>query len=145
MKILSDYLKEPGVGATSDNNPLMFMPGPLSGFPIPSASRVCIVTKSPCTSPVNSKHSFASTISYSNMGGFFGPEIKFAGYDGIVITGKASSPVYIVIDDDKVEIRNAQKFWGINTDTFDKKFKEELGDEKFETCYIGQAGKKEQY
>ena len=124
----------------SGDNPLLFMPGPFSGFPIPSASRICVVTKSPCTSPANSKYPFASTISYSNMGGFFGPEIKFAGYDGIVITGKSSSPVYIIIENEKVEIRDANKFWGMNTDLFDKKFKEELGDNEFETCYIGQAG-----
>ncbi|KPA17861.1 aldehyde ferredoxin oxidoreductase [Candidatus Magnetomorum sp. HK-1] len=140
IKLLNDIIKEPGIDAFSEENPLMFMPGPFSGFPIPSASRVCIVTKSPCTSPINSKYPFASTISYSNMGGFLGPEIKFAGYDGIVITGKASSPVYLVIEDENVEIRDASKFWGMNTDLFDKKFNETLGDNKFETCYIGPAG-----
>jgi len=74
------------------------------------------------------------------MGGFFGPEMRFAGYDGIVITGKAPSPVYLYIDDATVEIRNAEKFWGMGTDQFDKEFIEELGDPRFRTCYIGQAG-----
>ena len=54
------------------------------------------------------------------MGGFFGPEIRFAGYDGIVITGKATELCYVVIDDGKVEIREAKKFKGMRTDAFDK-------------------------
>ena len=91
MKILWDRLKKPGVDPLSPENPLIFMPGPFSGFPVPSASRTCVVTKSPMTSPFKSDYPHASTVSYSNMGGFFGPEIRFAGYDGIVITGKAAS------------------------------------------------------
>jgi len=140
MKILWDRLKTPGIDALSPENPLMFMPGPLSGFPVPSSSRTCVVTKSPRTSAIASDHPHASTVSYSNMGGFFGPEIRFAGYDGIVITGKASSPVYVLIDDDKVEIRDAKEFWGMGTDAFDRRFIEELGDRRFRTCYIGPAG-----
>ncbi|MBU4353064.1 MAG: aldehyde ferredoxin oxidoreductase family protein [Nanoarchaeota archaeon] len=140
MKILWDRLKKPGIDPLSPENPLMFMPGPFSGFPIPSSSRTCVVTKSPCTSSLHSSYPFASTVSYSNVGGFFGPEIRFAGYDGIVITGRASAPVYIVIDNDRVEIREAKKFWGMGTDEFDKKFIEELGDRRFRTCYIGPAG-----
>jgi aldehyde:ferredoxin oxidoreductase len=140
MKILWDRLDKPGTNPLSPENPLMFMPGPLSGFPVPSSSRTCVVTKSPRTSPVKSEYPHASTVAYSNMGGFFGPEIKFAGYDGIVVSGKASSPVYLVIDDEKAEIRDAKKFWGMGTDEFDKKLTEELGDRRFRTCYIGPAG-----
>jgi len=140
MKILWDRLGKPGIDPLSPENPLMFMPGPLSGFPVPSSSRTCVVTKSPRTSTIGSKFPHASTVAYSNMGGFFGPEIRFAGYDGIVISGKASSPVYVVIDDDKVEIRDAKKFWGMGTDAFDRKFTKELGDRRFRTCYIGPAG-----
>jgi aldehyde:ferredoxin oxidoreductase len=140
MKILWDSLKKPGVDPLSPKNPLLFMPGPFSGFPVPSASRTCVVTKSPITSPVKSRYGHASTISYSNMGGFFGPEIRFAGYDGIVVRGKASKPVYIMIADDKVEIRDATKYWGKKTDEFDKQFTEDLGDRRIRTCYIGPAG-----
>lgn len=140
MKILWDKLRKPGVNPLSPENPLIFMPGPFSGFPVPSSSRTCVVTKSPHTSPIKSKYPFASTISYSNMGGFIGPEIRLAGYDGIVITGKANSPVYILIEDDKVEIRDAKKFWGMGTDEFDRKFIEELKDRRFRSCYIGPAG-----
>jgi aldehyde:ferredoxin oxidoreductase len=115
MKLLWDRLKKPGVDPLSPENPLIFMPGPLSGFPIPAASRTCVVTKSPITSPVQSGYPFASTVSYSNMGGFFGPEIRFAGYDAIVVTGKASEACIIVINDGKVEIRDAQKYRGMRT------------------------------
>jgi len=140
MKLLTDRLTRPGVDPLSPENPLLFMPGPFSGFPVPSASRTCIVTKSPRTSPLKSANRFASTVSYANMGGFFGPEIRFAGYDGIIVTGKAASPVTLWIDDDKVELRDAGKFWGMRTDEFDRKFTEELGDRRFRTCYIGPAG-----
>lgn len=140
MKIMWDILKKPGVDPLSPENPLLFMPGPFSSFPVPSASRTCVITKSPITSPIKSTHKHASTMSYSNMGGFFGPEIRFAGYDGLLILGKAAKPVYLSIDGKKVEIRDARKFWGMRTDRFDKEFIKELGDRRFRTCYIGPAG-----
>jgi aldehyde:ferredoxin oxidoreductase len=140
MKILWDRLNRPGVDALSPENLLMFMPGPFSGLPIPSSSRTTVVCKSPRTSALNSPYKGASTISYSSMGGFFGPEIRFAGYDGLVIHGKADRPVYLFIDDDKVEIRDASNFWGMKTDEFDVKFIDHLGDRRFRTCYIGPAG-----
>jgi aldehyde:ferredoxin oxidoreductase len=140
MKMLWDRLKKPGVDPLSAENPLIFMPGPLSGFPVPAASRTCVVTKSPITSPVQSRYPFASTVSYSNMGGFFGPEIRFAGYDAIVVTGKANEACFIVINDGKVEIRDAKKFRGMRTDAFDRAILTELGDRRFKTCYIGPAG-----
>lgn len=138
MKILYDRIK-PGQNPFAEDTPLIFMPGTFSGLPIPSASRMCVVTKSPHTSPKKPKYKYSSTVSYSNMGGFIGPEIKFAGYEGIVITGKSPFPVYIKIEDDKVEIIDAGKFWGMPTDEFDKEFDKELKHE-FQTCYIGKAG-----
>ncbi len=140
MKLLWDRLGGPGIDALSPENPLMFMPGPFSGLPIPSASRVCVVTKSPCTSPEKSAFENASTVNYSNMGGFLGPEIRFAGYDGIVITGKAKKPSFIVIEDDRVEIRDAGAYWGMKTDAFDKTLIKDLNNERFQTTYIGPAG-----
>ena len=140
MKLLADRLRRPGIDALSPENPLLLMPGPFSGFPIPSASRTCVVTKSPHTSPVRSKLPKASTVSYANMGGFFGPEVRFAGYDAIIVTGRAAKPVYIHIDDDKVEVREASRYWGMGTDAFDRAFHEDLGDRRFRSCYIGPAG-----
>ncbi|MFC1551620.1 aldehyde ferredoxin oxidoreductase family protein [Candidatus Latescibacterota bacterium] len=140
IKLLWDRLKTPGIDALSPENILMFMPGPLSGFPVPYASRTCVITKSPLTSPVNSKHPNGSTVGYSNIGGFFGPEIRFAGYDGIIVTGKADTPVYIKIEDDKVEIVDARKYWGMKSNEFMTAIENELGDKRFETCYIGPSG-----
>ncbi|MEM2956660.1 MAG: aldehyde ferredoxin oxidoreductase family protein [Candidatus Pacearchaeota archaeon] len=140
VKVLWNHLKKPGVDPLSPENPLIFMIGPFSGFPVPSSSRTCVVTKSPITSPLRSTYPFASTLTYSNVGGFFGPELKFAGYDGIVITGKANELCYIVIDNNKVEIRDAKKFKGMRTDAFDKAIMTELKDKRFKTVYIGPAG-----
>lgn len=140
MKILWDRLKSPGVDPLSPENILMIMPGPFSGLPIPSSSRTTVVTKSPRTSAMDSPYPNASTISYSSMGGFIGPEIRFAGYDGIIISGKSETPVYLHIDNDQVSIRDATQFWGMGTDEFDVKFIEHLGDHRFRTCYIGPSG-----
>lgn len=103
MKILWDRLQKPGIDALSPENPLMFMPGPFSGFPIPSASRTVVVTKSPCTSPETSPHPHASTISYSNMGGFL-MEAREKGYitksdlDGIDLTWGNVDAVISMLD-----------------------------------------------
>ena len=140
VKLLWDRIPAAGLDPLSPENPLLFVPGACSGFPLPSAARSCVVTKSPHTSPLSSAYPHASTLCYANMGGFFGSEIRFAGYEAIIITGKASVPVYILIDDDRVEIREAQKFWGMGTDEFDRAFIDELGDRRFRTCYIGPAG-----
>ncbi|MGE5317926.1 MAG: aldehyde ferredoxin oxidoreductase family protein [Chloroflexota bacterium] len=139
MKLLWDKIRKPGVDPFGPENVLCFMPGPFSGLPIPSSSRTCVVCKSPRTSPVVKKYEHASTVSYANMGGFFGPEVKFAGYDGIVITGKAKSPVYIHIEDDKAEIRSAGQWWGMGTDAFDKLLIEKFGND-YQSCYIGPGG-----
>jgi aldehyde:ferredoxin oxidoreductase len=141
-KMLWDRLP-PGADPLSPANPLMFLTGAFSGFPVPCASRTCVVTKSPLTSALKSKYAKASTLGYSNMGGFFAPELKFAGYDGVIVTGKASSPAYLVIDGDKVELRDAKKFWGKGTDTVDKLLPAELGDRRFQSVYIGPAGEKQ--
>ena len=138
-KILWDRLK-PGTDPLSPDNILMFMPGPFSGLPIPSSSRTCVVTKSTRTSPVTSKYDHSSTISYSNMGGFFGPELKFSGYDGLLVSGKSENPVYIKIRNDKVTIEDASKYWGMGTDRFDRIFHKEVGEGRWESCYIGPAG-----
>lgn len=138
-KMLWDRLK-PGCDPLSPENILMFMPGPFSGLPIPSSSRTCVVTKSPRTSAKNEKYKYGSTLSYSNMGGFFGPGLRFAGYDAMLVTGKAEKPVYIKIDEDNVTIEDAEKYWGMGTDKFDKIFPGEMGEGRWESCYIGPAG-----
>lgn len=142
MKLLFDKLTKPGISAFSPENVLLFMPGPFSGLPLPSSSRTCVVTKSPRTSPIKSEYPGASTVSYSNIGGFFGPELRFAGYDGLAITGKADKPVYLYIKDDKVEIRAADEYWGMGTDELETRLIRDLGSDSFRSCYIGPAAEK---
>jgi len=93
---------EPGTDPLSPQNVLMFLTGPLTGTPYPTSGRVVAVTKSPLTGLYLDSHA----------GGFFGPELRRAGYDGIIIKGKASNPVYLWIKDGEVELRDASKFWG---------------------------------
>ena len=87
----------PEVDPLSPENAIVFMTGPFTGTLVPLASRFCMVSKSPHT----------GTIFESNMGGAFGPELKYAGYDGLVIRGKADKPVYIKIVDGDVSIESA--------------------------------------
>jgi putrescine aminotransferase len=95
-------LVDPNTDPLSSENALVIMTGPLCGTLAPTASRTCIVSKSTHT----------GTIFESNIGGAFGPELKFAGYDGIVITGQAERPVYLCIEDDKVSLEDAGPIWG---------------------------------
>ena len=101
VKYFSD-LVDPGTDPLSPDNAMVIMTGPLCGTLAPTASRTCLVSKSPHT----------GTLFESNVGGSFGPELKFAGYDGIVITGKADHPVYLRIEDDKVSLEDAGPIWG---------------------------------
>jgi putrescine aminotransferase len=95
-------LVDPKTNPLSADNALAIMTGPLCGTLAPTASRICLVSKSPHT----------GTIFETNVGGAFGPELKFAGYDGIIITGKAEHPVYLRIDDDNISLEDAQPVWG---------------------------------
>ncbi len=95
-------LSDPETDPLSTDNPVVIMTGPLCGTLAPTASRTCLVSKSPAT----------ETMFESNIGGAFGPELKFAGYDGIVITGRAKRPVYLRIEDDKASIEDAAPVWG---------------------------------
>ncbi|MHC1605104.1 MAG: aldehyde ferredoxin oxidoreductase family protein [Candidatus Methanofastidiosia archaeon] len=86
----------------SPANKIMIFTGPLTGTGIPSSGRFCIVTKSPLTGCFLQSHS----------GGHFGPEVRYASLDGIIIEGKAENPVYLYVEDDYVEIKNASRIWG---------------------------------
>lgn len=130
-KLLWD-LVSPGTEPFSEGNVLMFFTGPLTGTMAPSM-RGCVATKSPLTG------AFAD----SYFGGFFAPEIKYAGYDGIIVRGKAAQPVYILVDGSKVEIRSAQHLWGLTTFETFWTLKREIGAEKDpKIACIGPAGEK---
>ncbi|MFC1956047.1 aldehyde ferredoxin oxidoreductase family protein [Chloroflexota bacterium] len=92
----------PEVDALSPENISIITAGPLSGTLAPTSGRCELITKSPLT----------GIFGRSNVGGNFGPEMKFAGYDLIIIRGKAEKPVYLWIEDDRVELRDASHLWG---------------------------------
>lgn len=121
---------DPTIDPLSSENKIIFATGPLTGSSAPTSGRYMVVTKSPLT----------GTIACSNSGGFWGPELKFAGYDLIIVEGKADEPVYIYIKDEKVEIRDAKKYWGKLVSETTDSLKEEVGDKKARVLTIGPAG-----
>ncbi|MGB9840345.1 aldehyde ferredoxin oxidoreductase family protein [Thermovenabulum sp.] len=130
VKILSDEV-DPKVDPLSPENKLIFMTGPLTGTLAPCSGRYEVVAKAPLT----------GTVGGANSGGHFGPELKFAGYDGIIFEGKAEKPVYLWINDDKIELRSAEHLWGKNVfDTTDELLKETSEDAR--VACIGPGGEK---
>lgn len=93
---------DPKIDPLSPENKLIFMTGPLTGTAACSSGRYEVVSKAPLT----------GIIGAANSGGHFGPELKYAGYDGIIFEGKADHPVYLHIDDDKAELLDAGELWG---------------------------------
>jgi len=118
----------PEVAPLDPASPLIFGIGPLCGTPVPS-SRVEVTAKSPETGFLGS----------SNFGGVFGPELKYAGYDNIVFTGKADKPVYLWIYNDEVEIRDASHLWGQDTYKTQEIIRSEIDPDVKVAC-IGPAG-----
>jgi len=115
----------------SPDNPLLVMTGPLVGTSLPGTSRFAVCSRSPLT----------GFWGVGTCGGNFGPELKFAGYDGIEVTGKAAEPVYLLIDDDKVELRTADDLWGKDIYEVTAILKQRHGGErKSKVLAIGQAG-----
>ena len=120
----------PDVKPLDPENILMFSVGPFTGTMVPGSGRVEVAAKSPVT----------GIQGMSNMGGFLGPEIKYAGYDSLIITGKATKPVYIAIDNDDVRIRDASNLQGMDTYDTPVAIRKELGDPDVEVACIGPAG-----
>ena len=82
-------------------NPLIFVNGPFTGTPVQTSARTCVVTRSPLTGSLLDSH----------CGGHFGPRLKAAGYDYLVLIGKAENPVYVYLTDERVEVLDAQDIW----------------------------------
>ena len=127
-KLLHD-LAPAGTDPLGPDNPILFMTGPLTGTAAPSM-RACVVTKSPLT----------GIYLDSFFGGRFGPEIKYAGYDGVIIVGRASQPTYLWICDDRVEFRSAAAIWGTDALTANERVKRDVGMQRARVVTIGQAG-----
>jgi len=128
-KILWDGVP-PEVTGLSPKNMLIFSTGPLTGTLLGNKS--VVITKSPLYTN--------KTIANAGMGGQFPSEMKFAGYDHIVTTGKAEEPVYLFIDNDEVEIRDAKHLWGLDVYETQTRLKEELKDPDVQIACIGPAG-----
>lgn len=129
IKLLWDLTK-PGIDPLSPDNALIFGVGPLTGTPVPTSGRTTITAKSPVT------NLYVKT----SMGGAFAGVLKFAGYDNIVFTGKSEKPVFLWIDDDKVELIDASHLWGLDVRETDKTLKKEFGDRDVRVSCIGPAG-----
>lgn len=114
----------------SPNNPLIFMTGPLTGTSAPSSSKYSVCAKSPLT----------RIWGESSAGGFFGPRLKWAGFDGIVITGRAPKYEYIFIHNDTVEFHDAHHLEGKSTFETQAMVKNEVGEKGTSVASIGQAG-----
>lgn len=123
-------LASPGMDPYAPEAPLIFGIGPLGGTPAPCSGRFTVTAKSPLT----------GIFGDSNCGGHWGPELKMAGYDHIVFTGRAEHPVYLWIDDDRVQLRDARHLWGKDTWETDAAIKGELGDNTVKVACIGPAG-----
>ena len=122
----------PEVAPFSPHNLLIFGAGVLTGTVAPGANRTAITTKSPVT----------SLLTYSNLGGFWGPELKYAGYDTLIISGKSPTPVYLWIDDDVVEIRDAAHLWGKDVRETGRILRAEHNRDRVQIICIGPAGEK---
>jgi aldehyde:ferredoxin oxidoreductase len=125
----------PDVKPLDPDNLLVVGAGLLTGLPTLGTARVQISAKGPMTGGVGD----------ANMGGAFGPEMRYAGFDHLVIRGRAEKPVYLYVNDGEVEIRDASHLWGKDTHETQKLIKEELGDERVESMVIGRAGEKQVY
>lgn len=109
---------------------LSFWTGPVTGTNAPVFGRHVVITKSPAT----------GTFLDSYSGGFWGTEFKFAGFDGLVVTGKAKKPSYLWVHDGRAEIRDAAHLWGKPIDVVEETIRKDEGDPRVRTCAIGPAG-----
>jgi aldehyde:ferredoxin oxidoreductase len=116
--------------AFSPENTLTFFVSPTTGLAISGQSRINVNARSPLTDAIGD----------SQAGGFFPAELKFAGFDGIVIHGASPKPVYLLLENGKAEIKDASHLWGKLTGEAESMLKKEIGDEKIEVAQIGPAG-----
>ena len=130
-KLLFDQLP-PRCEPLSPENILVFATGPLTGTLAPTAGRCVVCTKGPMT----------GLWLDANCGGFLGPELKMAGWDGVILRGRAASPTILVVEDGEVRLESAQSLWGQDTFAVQRSIKARLG-EDFRVAAIGEAGEKQ--
>lgn len=114
----------------SPQNPLLFMTGPFVGTAVPSSGRYSVCALSPLT----------NIWGEANSGGFFGPELRFAGYDGLIITGCSDKPVWLSILQGKPQLHDASSIWGVDSYRTQDLVREALGDQRARVACIGIGG-----
>ena len=124
-----------GTGALEEGNKLIFATGPLTGTKAPCASRMSVAAKSPLTGGAG----------VALSGGYFPAELKFAGYDLIIIEGKSPKPVYLYIRNGMVSFRPAAKLWGMKTSDCERVIKNDLRNQNVRVACIGPAGEQLSY
>lgn len=129
VRVLYDMI-DSGTDPLGPENPLIFMTGPFTGTAVPTSGKSTFCSRSPKT----------GLLGYSTVGGHFGADLKFAGYDGIVIKGVSKKPCYLLIEDLDVEIRDAQHLWGKDTEQVWDTLKDETGHRVVGIARIGIAG-----
>lgn len=120
----------PDVDPLSPDNILCFMNGPLTGTPANMSGRLAVVTKSPLT----------GTITDAHQGGWSAARIRWAGFDGLIFSGKSEKPVYAYVENGTVELRDASDLWGKGIKETIQHFKDKYGEKDLTVIAIGQAG-----
>ena len=123
---------DPKVDPLAPENKLIFATGPLTGTCASTGGRYSVITKGPLT----------GAIACSNSGGYFGPELKFSGYDMVILEGKSPNPVYLSIQNDNVQLRDASHLWGKSVWETDDAVKAEIQDPLAHVAAIGVSGEK---
>ena len=123
---------KPGADPLGPENVLVVMTSVINGTPISGANRYTMAAKSPLTGGFGE----------AEAGGWFGPELKAAGFDGIVVTGQSERPVYLYVHDGEAEIRDASAYWGKRSGEVQDGLEDELGDKRIRVLQTGPAGEK---
>jgi aldehyde:ferredoxin oxidoreductase len=131
LKYLFDEVK-PGTDPLGPDNKLIYAPGPFTGTTVPCVSRLTITAKSPLT----------NTVGMGTSGGYFPAEMKFAGYDVLIVEGKAEKPTYVFVKDDHVRFHDAGQVWGTNSFDCQQIIKDDLDDQNIRVSCIGPAGER---
>lgn len=124
--------QKPGTDPLGPMNKLLFMSSVVSGAPLAGLPRYTVAARSPLT----------GAFGEAEAGGYWGPELKFAGFDGVIVEGRSANPVYLWIKDGKAEIRSAAHLWGKDTGEVERLIREELGDGRIRVAQCGPGGEK---
>ncbi|MFQ5895080.1 MAG: aldehyde ferredoxin oxidoreductase N-terminal domain-containing protein, partial [Nitrospinota bacterium] len=120
-----------GAGAKDPDNPLIFMTGPLTGTMVPTAADF---------TAVGLNYDVGYTVLTSHSHGSWGPQLKRAGYDGLILEGHSAEPLYLWVHDGEGELRDASPFWGLDTHETEEAIRSDLANAEASVAAIGPAG-----